>query len=370
MARRTVRLRLTALYCALFVGSGAALLAITYLLVANLPVLVEHHTVRPGRGSLPALPDLAESAARQRDADLRHLLTRSAVALAIMAVLSVGLGWLMTGRVLRPVRTITAAVRRISATNLHRRLALTGPPDELRALADTFDDLLARLERSFAAQRQFVANASHELRTPLTLQRAHLEAVLSDPAPTEAGWRTACERALAAQAEQERLLAALLTLARSEGGVDRWQPCDLAESARAALAGLDAELRVTAVLEPAPVGGDPRLLDRLVGNLVENAVVHNVAGGRLDVRTGTVAGQAVLSVGNTGPAVPAAEVSRLVRPFQRLGADRTGRGPDRGLGLGLSIVDAVATAHQARLAVVPRAGGGLAVTVTFPPPAS
>lgn len=365
MLRRTVRLRLTLLHGALFLTSGLILVALTYFLVARRPVVVQRLTATlTAGGRTPAMPSLADLANQQHTADLHHLLTQSAIALGIMTVVSLGLGWLLAGRVLRPVRTITATARRISAGNLHERLALSGPPDEFTRLGDTFDELLTRLERSFTAQRRFVANAAHELRTPLTLQRAHLEAALTDPDPSAASWRTACERALAAGTQQERILDALLTLARSEGGLARREPFDLAEVAGDVLATAGDGPRFSRALDVAPVIGDPHLVKRLVANLVDNAVRHNVPDGQVDVRTGMPGERPTLSVANTGPDVPTADVARLLQPFQRLAADRTGDG----LGLGLSIVDAVATAHGARLTVEPRAGGGLEVTVSFPPP--
>lgn len=374
VTRRTIRLRLTLTYGVLLVVSGAVLLALTYVLVANLQAPVEHHIpARPADGPLPPLPDLRAGAA-QRDADLRNLLTQSAIALAVMAVVSLALGCWITGRMLRPLRTITARTRRISAGNLDQRIALGGPFDELTELGETIDGLLARLERAFAAQHQFVANASHELRTPMTLQRAHLEAALTDPVPTHEVWRAACERALAAGADQERMLDALLTLARSTAGLDRLQALDLAlitgdvlHTSRAAR----RDITVTATLDPAPMSGDPRLIEHLVTNLIDNAFRHNINDGRVEVRTTTSVGQSILWVSNTGPDIPPAEVGRLFRPFQRLGPDRTGQrtshrtGPDSGLGL--SIVDSVATAHSAHIDAEPRPGGGLEVTVTFPP---
>lgn len=372
--RRSIRLRLTLTYGALFLASGSALLAITYFLVAHFPMTVENQVqvapdTGPGRG-LDELPPLTELADQQRDAYLDQLLVRSGIALAIMAVVAIGLGWLIAGRVLRPLRTITAATQRISATNLHERLALPGPADELKDLGDTIDALLARLERSFGSQRQFVANASHELRTPLTLQRALLEAALTDPDPDPSAWRTACERTLAAGAQQERLIESLLTLARSEGGLDQRERFDLATIAGEVLSArhADAEqlgVRLTATLDPAPASGDPRLAERLIGNLVDNALRYNDAtGGRLEVWTRTRAGRSVVSVANSGVVVPATEVARLFQPFQRLGAGR-GR-HDGGHGLGLSIVEAIATAHEARVHASARPGGGLDIDVSFP----
>ena len=404
LPRRTVRLRLTLLYGGLFLLSGAVLLAVTYVLVVSAtdgvifkgqngsPVSIRGSHGGPaanGGGQPPAVQTsggssglspsqllaqarrLEAQAADQHAAELHQLLIQSGLALAGMAVLSIGLGWLVAGRVLRPLRTITAAAREISATNLHERLALGGPDDELKELGDTFDGLLARLEASFSAQRQFVANASHELRTPLARQRILSQVALADPDATVEVLRAAHERVLAAGAEQEQLIEALLTLARGQAGLSTREPFDLAELAGQVLRARrpEAELRgldMHAALSAAPAAGDPRLAERLAANLVDNALNHNLAHGHADIATMTRDGMAVLTVVNSGPVVPPAEVDRLVRPFQRLGADRTGH--RKGLGLGLSIVQAIAAAHGATLAIHPRPGGGLRAEVTFPPP--
>ena len=303
---------------------------------------------------------------------LDKLLLESGIALGIMAVVSVGLGWLMAGRVLSPLRTITSAAKRISARSLHQRIALTGPDDELKELGDTFDDLLGRLEAAFRAQRAFVANASHELRTPLARQRTLLEVALRDKQASNESLRNACQRALAAGEQHERLIAAMLTLARSERGLDRFEPVDLSDIAEDALltsTGADGttarQLTVNAALSPAPTLGDEGLAERLVTNLVDNAIRYNVAGGRLDVATGMRQGRPFVAVTNTGPRVPPDQLTRLFQPFQRLepGRDATGKG---GLGLGLAIVSAIATAHGADLSSRAEPGGGLSVEVTFP----
>ncbi|HXA55118.1 MAG TPA: HAMP domain-containing sensor histidine kinase, partial [Solirubrobacteraceae bacterium] len=304
----------------------------------------------------------------QRNAELNNLLGESGIALAIMAVVSMGLGWLLAGRVLRPLQTITGKARAISASNLHERLALEGPDDELRELGDTFDGLLARLDASFQSQRQFVANASHELRTPLTVERALLEVALADPDASEHSLRHACERVLVSSAEQERLLEALLTLASSERGLERREPFDLAPLAAEVLRAVAAEAQLRGVsvhaeLAAAPTRGDPRLAERLVRNLVDNAVRHNVHGGGVEVATGSDRARAVLTVANTGAPVAPADVERLLEPFQR-GAGRTDHGD--GHGLGLSIVKAIATAHNATLVARARPEGGLEIAVAFP----
>jgi signal transduction histidine kinase len=306
--------------------------------------------------------------AGQRAAEMDQLLTQSGIALAITSVISVGLGWLVAGRVLRPLRTITAAARRVSASSLDQRLALDGPDDELKELGDTFDALLSRLGAAFGAQRQFVANASHELRTPLARQRTVLEVALADPQATVDSLGAACRRVLAAGDQQERLIEALLTLARSQRGLDRREPVELSTVAGATLRSRLAEARhrglaVSAELRAGPVLGDARLAERLVANLLDNALRHNTPGGWIRVTTGTWAGHAVLTVANTGPVIAPAEAGRLFEPFTRLGADRTSRD---GLGLGLSIVRAIADAHHARLRARSRRAGGLEIQVRFP----
>jgi signal transduction histidine kinase len=268
---------------------------------------------------------------------------------------------------------MTAATRQISEDDLHQRLAMPGPGDELKDLADTIDGLLARLQAAFDAQRQFAANASHELRTPLTLERTLLEVALADPGATAATLRSACEEVLVANQEQEQLIEALLTLARSQRGLDHREPFDLADvttrvlDARGRQAAAQG-VRINATLGPAPATGDPGLAERLVANLTDNALRYNGPGGRVDVSTGTRNGHAVLRVANTGPAVPADQVQRLLQPFQRLRPDRTGE--PGGSGLGLSIVAAIAKAHGAVINARPGHDGGLDLEVTFAAPAA
>jgi signal transduction histidine kinase len=371
--RRTIRLRLTVLYGTLFLASGVLLLGITYVLVKyNFPVARIDTITGPAdstafRSGPPGFSSFKAQIAQGQDAELHQLLVQSCVALAVMAAASAGLGWLVAGRVLRPLRTITSAARDISSTNLNRRLALTGPDDELKELGDTFDALLAHLERSFSSQRQFVANASHELRTPLALEQALLEEVLTDPGPTAESWRTACERVLAASRQQERLIEALLTLARSEAGLDSRQPFDLGALTGQVLLGRQAKaqgrgLQLLATIDPAPTAGNPGLAERLIANLVDNAMQHNLPAGRVEVVTGYRAGRPAITVTNTGPVIPASEVGRLFQPFQRLKRQRTGSG----VGLGLSIVQAIALAHHATIAADPNPGGGMIIAVTFP----
>jgi signal transduction histidine kinase len=384
LPRHTVRLKLTVLYGGLFLISGTVLLAVTYVFVAHrLPLVATAKSQTTGGGTFnqvfcaktsagssatPApLGGCATLLNQQRNDELTQLITSSGIALAIMTVVSIGLGWLVAGRVLRPLRTITTAARRISARNLHQRLALDGPDDELTELGKTFNGLLARLEGSFAAQRQFVANASHELRTPLARQRTLVEVALRDPNPTVGSLQAVCERVLATGEEQERLIEALLTLARSQRGLDRREPLDLAavtgDAVQASEAGAQSRgLVVHSALGEAPALGDPRLAERLVANLVDNAVRHNVPGGWVEVVTGMRAGRGLLSVANTGPVIPPEKVDLLFQPFGRLEASRVSRD---GLGLGLSIVTAIAAAHDADLRARPLPGGGLEVEVHF-----
>ncbi|HVX44030.1 MAG TPA: HAMP domain-containing sensor histidine kinase [Mycobacteriales bacterium] len=358
----TVRTKLTLLYGGLVLASGTGLLIVTYLLVRSTGMVFIRQST-DGRVQLPS----AVNPAKSHQEVVNQLLLQSGIALAIMAVLSVGVGWLVAGRVLRPLRTITAAAQQLSANDLHQRLALTGPQDELRQLADTFDALLGRLEAAFAAQRQFVANASHELRTPLARQRTLLDVALADPAPTVPGLRMTCQRALVAGQQQERLIEALLTLARSQRGLDHREPVELSTVAADVVEGHRAEaqhLRLNTDLDPAPVFGDPRLAERLIGNLLDNAVRHNRADGEIWIRTGTYDGRSVLAIANTGPVIPPVELGRLFAPFQRLGADRVGKRDSPGLGL--SIVDAIVRAHDGWLVAQARPEGGLDVEIQFP----
>jgi signal transduction histidine kinase len=291
------------------------------------------------------------------------------VAAAVIVALAIAVGWLVAGRVLRPLRSIVAASRAISASNLSQRLALEGPADEFRQLGDTLDDLFGRLEASFQAQRHFVANASHELRTPLAAGRTLLQVTLADPAASAQTLRSACEELLTLGDQQERLIAGLLTLASSERGVERWEQFDLAEVAaravadhgeQAASAGVSVNLSLSAALTT----GDRSLAECMLSNLVDNAVRYNQSGGRVEVTTRTADGRAVVSVSNTGLVVQPGEVDRLFQPFQRLGAERVR--PAAGHGLGLAIVRAVAGVHGATITAQARPDGGLQIEVAFP----
>jgi signal transduction histidine kinase len=371
--RATVRLRLTAWYGGLFLLSGAALLTVTYGLVVQAFAGNSAGNVfcrAPGTGCHVIGAQQARAIAVQQHATvLSELVSRSALALAAVAALSVALGWFIASRALQPLRSITTTARQISAASLSERLALAGPRDELTELADTIDGLLARLEAAFAAQRQFIANAAHELRTPLARQRVISQVALADPGATVESLRSAHERVLASGAQQHQLIDALLTLAHGQAGLTSHEPFDVADLVRKILASRESELRrqnliLHTTFSPAPAVGSPRLVEHLAANLIDNALLHNLPGGRIEVTTETEGSHAVLTVANTGPPVPAAAMDRLFQPFQRLSADRTGRGD--GHGLGLSIVQAIARAHRATITAQPRPGGGLLIAVAFP----
>ncbi|HEY2161191.1 MAG TPA: ATP-binding protein [Solirubrobacteraceae bacterium] len=407
LRRPTLRLRLTLLYGGLFLAAGAVLLLITYELVASSPAATSQTSVVVARGVRPGLappppafvpstgaPQIRAYAGKvretfhkltaaqqaqlkrvagraqvvlhqQQSSQLNALLTRSGIALGIMAIISIGLGWLVAGRALRPVRTMSSRARGISERNLHERLALDGPDDELKELGDTFDELLARLESAFDSQRQFVANASHELRTPITLERALVEVALADPSATEESLRSTCQRVLAASEQQERLIESLLTLARSQRGVESSRELRLDELAGEVIQSVQPDgIHVDSELGEAFTTGDPALVERLLGNLLENALRYNVErDGWVKVWTGVRDGQPTLGVANSGPAVSADDAAGLTEPFHRLNGART---DTRGVGLGLSIVSAITTAHGAELTVAPRPDGGLEVDVRFP----
>jgi signal transduction histidine kinase len=362
MLRPTVRLRMTLLYAGVFFVAGALLLSVSYVLVRQ--ALLDPANLRNVAG------DWNHNVAVQHDvADttLPKLRNYYVIALAAMTGLSVLLGWAMAGRVLRPLQRITATAKRVSQDNLDERIGLDGPRDELKELADTFDGMLGRLSAAFASQRRFVANASHELRTPLTVIRTELDVTLADPDATTTELRAMGETVRDATLDTERLIQALLTLARSEAGVTRRDPADLADCARIAVAQTGADtlardLAVRPVLDPAPVRGDRRLLERLVANLVENAVRHNVDGGTVEIRTASAAGRSTIEVHNDGAIVPPEAVPSLLEPFQRL--DRGARGD--GVGLGLSIVRSVAEAHGGSVELRARPAGGLVVRVSLP----
>jgi signal transduction histidine kinase len=394
--RRPARLRLTLVYSGLFLAAGAVLLAVTYGLVAQslstTPVsadsgpkasqyvsqalqLCKERSLDPialskceqtAEGSLNGVSKA--SLEDQRSRTLAHLLDYSLAALAALVFASTWLGWIVAGRVLRPVHAITAAARRASEENLGERIALAGPDDELKELADTFDAMLARLDAAFASQRRFVADASHELRTPLTVMRTAIDVTLAKPGRTPAQLEAMAVEVRHAADRAEALIEALLTLARSDRGTGPREPLDVAALAEDALDAAAPAIRahpvtVQTALEPAPAVGDPVLVERLVTNLIDNAVRHNVPGGWLQVATGTRAGMAFIDVANGGPLIPPELVPSLFEPFRRL-SDRAGS-PD-GMGLGLSIVRSVALAHRGHATARARPAGGLEVTVSLP----
>jgi signal transduction histidine kinase len=351
LPRPTARLRLTGYFGGLFLVSALALLTVTYLLFRQ----------TGGQGEPQAV--------LQHTTDVHKLLITCLIAFTVVGVLAIASGWLVAGRVLRPLRTMNDTARNISANNLHERLTLNGPDDEFTELGGTLNDLLGRLDASFQSQERFVANASHELQTPLTLERSLLEAALVNRGTTAESWRSTGQRLLAANEQQSRLIDALLTLARSQRGLARLARIDLAEIAEDVIDARDhhmARLRlsVQATLNPAPMHGDPDLLESLVSNLVDNAIRHNSADGRIEITTSMRSGAAVVSVGNTGPVIPTTETTRLLQPFEQLSKGRVRTGD--GHGIGLAIVQAIVTTHSATLNLQPRPAGGLDVEVLFP----
>jgi signal transduction histidine kinase len=375
-SRTTLRLRLTLIYSAVALTVGLLLLLLSMVLVdralqagslsPSLPIAV------PRRDGPPVLTTLGAVQDDLRREALSSLLRQGLLALLVVGAAGVALSYALAGRVLRPLQEITAAAQRLSVERLDARIALPGPEDELKELADTFDDMLGRLQRSFEAQRRFVADASHELRTPLAVMRTEVDVALADPDADVAELRAAAEVVRDATIRADRLVDSLLLLARSErlqvDGLPLREQVALPDVARAALHAVAGEveqrgLQVAHALQPAAVLGDRGLLERLAGNLVENAVRHNVDGGWLRVDTDTVGGRARLAVESTGPVVPPDEVPGLFSPFRRSGTARTAR---TGAGLGLAIVRAVAEVHGGTATAVARPGGGLAVTVDLP----
>jgi len=402
--RLTVRARLTAFYGGLFLLAGAALLAITYLLLAqalnsqnfsrSAIIAVPGIAIATTDGTIPAevvtgatAPQRAEplnltpeeqqqaketlqlARALQvqfRQQTLTSLLRQGTLALIGLGVIGIWLGWLAARRTLRPLQEITATARRVAERNLHERIGLTGPQDELRQLADTFDDMLARLDAAFGTQRRFVANASHELRTPLTINRTLIEVALSHPDPP-AELRQLGATLLTVNARHEKLIEGLLVLAGSEQRLTTHEPVDLAAvatrlvtAARPEAAAADIDLCLSTA--PVQVTGDPVLLERAVQNLLQNAIAYNVPHGTVTV---TCAGRC-LTVTNTGPMIDAYEIPGLFEPFRRL-TDRIGS--TDGSGLGLSIIRSVVTAHGGEVTAEPRPAGGLTITMRFPEPA-
>ncbi|MGV9786756.1 sensor histidine kinase [Streptomyces sp. NPDC004673] len=397
--RPTIRIRLTLLYGGMFLIAGILLLSIIYLLAAqaistgNQPLfkIVGYQDLRVSSSNCPAINNttslslqdfntaISQCVDHQRQVALDNLLSRSLLALLGLAVIAFAFGYAMAGRVLSPLGRITRTARQVAGSDLSRRIELDGPDDELKELADTFDDMLERLQRAFTAQQRFVGNASHELRTPLAINRTLLEVHLSDPnAPVEL--QQLGKTLLATNERSEQLVEGLLLLARSDNQIVERGPVDLAEVAGQAIDQVRGEAEARSVeirseLEPAVVRGNGVLLERIALNLVQNAVRYNVApdetregeaaeSGWVDVSTAVQHGRAVLTVSNTGPVVPAYEIDNLFEPFRRLRTERTGS--DKGVGLGLSIVRSVARAHGGHISAVPREGGGLVMRVTLP----
>ncbi|MFF5366767.1 sensor histidine kinase [Streptomyces sp. NPDC013187] len=386
--RPTIRIRLTLLYGGMFLIAGILLLSIIYLLAAqalntgNEPLfkIVGGTEIKVASDRCPAVNSASTTLAEfnaaisqciddQRHVALDNLLSRSLLALLGLAVIAFAFGYAMAGRVLSPLGRITRTARAVAGSDLSRRIELDGPDDELKELADTFDDMLERLQRAFTAQQRFVGNASHELRTPLAINRTLLEVHLSDPnAPMEL--QQLGKTLLATNERSEQLVEGLLLLARSDNQIVERGPVDLAEVASQAIDQVNGEAESKGVVirgeqKPAVVQGNGVLLERIALNLVQNAVRYNVAeGGWVEVTTEVEHGQAVLVVSNTGPVVPAYEIDNLFEPFRRLRTERTGS--DKGVGLGLSIVRSVARAHGGHIYAQPREGGGLVMRVTLP----
>jgi hypothetical protein len=374
-SRTTLRLRLTLIYGAVALTVGLLLLLLSLVLVdralqaGSLSPRTPVSIPRSGGFVLTTLGAVQDQLRREA---LASLLKQGLLALLVVGAMGVALSYALAGRVLRPLQDITTAAQRLSVERLDARIDLGGPPDELKQLADTFDAMLARLERSFEAQRRFVADASHELRTPLAVMRTEVDVALADPHADAEELRAAAEVVRDATIRADRLVDSLLLLARSDrlsvDGLPLRERVELPDVARTALSAVAAEaqakhLQVASGLAPSGVLGDRGLLERLAGNLVENAVRHNVEGGWLRVDTGTVGGRARLSVESSGPVVDPDEVGHLFEPFRRSGTARTAR---TGAGLGLAIVRAVAQVHGGTATATARPSGGLTVTVDLP----
>jgi signal transduction histidine kinase len=375
--RLTVRARLTLLYTGLFAVCGAIVVAVSYALVARLrtPTLAgaPGDIVAGCRGAKisrneriiekcnAALQHLG--AQNQRDLTLSHLLRYSLITVAVVIALAAVLGWIVAGRALRPVHLITAAARTASEHNLSARVALHGPRDELQELAETFDEMLDRLQAAFEGQKRFIANASHELRTPLAVMRTTVDVVLDNPDSTPDDLRGMATDIRAAVDHAEHLIGALLILARNERGLTVREDVDLATVAEDALGTADAgDRNVHAKLERAVISGDPVLAERLVANLVDNAIRYNTGAGDVWIETRALHGSVRLTVANTGPIVSEADADRLFQPFQRL----DDRASHEGFGLGLAIAASIAGVHGGTITALPREDGGLSVTVTIP----
>lgn len=370
-----VRLRLSLLYGGAFLSAGVLLVALMYWLVARSlrhtseyrPDLQDVHDSNAAEINVESLDGAHEAVEAYRADALSSLLLWSLIGLAGALVLAVVLGWVLAGRALRPLRQVTETANRVADQSLHERIALAGPNDEVKELADTIDAMLERLDRSFDAQRRFVANASHELRTPLAVNRTLLEVAVGDPDVSDDLQRLA-PQLLATHERSERLIEGLLTLARSEHEVTERTPLDLADLAAVAVQqgqgeAQEREVTVTTDLLPAPVAGSPVLVERLTANLVQNAVQHSPPAAEITIRTYSDDGESVLQVENPGAALHQHEIDGLFEPFTT-GNGRVSDG--NGVGLGLSIVRSVAQAHSGRVTAHPREGGGLVVRVELP----
>jgi signal transduction histidine kinase len=328
----------------------------------------------PTSGSFPLVPAPSGNQGYQviratddlRDAVLRFQWGLTIVIIVLLTLISIAVGWWLAGRVLSPLHRITATARRLSLSNLDQRIALTGPRDELRELADTFDAMLDRLQRAAEGQRRFVANASHELRTPLAIQRAAIEIGLDDPTPERL--TQVRQELLTANRRTERLIDGLLALAQGERGLEVREPVALDRLVHQAVGELppgDAALSLD--VEPSVVQGDPVLLSRLIANLLDNAVRYNRPGGTVQLSlsgNGSQDATSTLTVRNTGPLVPEARIGELFEPFRRLHTTRTGTAA--GAGLGLSIAASIVHAHEGVIGARPNSGGGLDITVRIP----
>lgn len=374
-----IRTRLTLWYAVAFFVAGAVLIALTYgyfqISLSQRPAnnaraLFDRVVEQRGGPRLPIVERfvtaVSEQAAQERRETLRGLLMFSLAALGGTGVAAVLIGWLLAGRALAPLHAVTATARRVADLNLDERIAMTGPQDEIKELADTFDDMLERLDRAFDGQRRFVANASHELRTPLAINRTLIEVALDDPAAPDETRRLG-ETLLAVNHRQERLIEGLLVLAGSERKLDTRVRVDLAEvterAARTVRAAQQPDVSVDVRAREARTVGDPALLERLAANLIDNAVRYNTTGGWVRVVVTTRGQRAVLTVENSGPVIDPGDVDALFEPFRRMGGATTTSG---GSGLGLSIVRSIVTAHGGILRPAARTDGGLAIEVDLP----
>ena len=383
--RPSIRLRLTLTYTVFFVVAGTVLVGLNLSLLAQrtyyptpaqmdamVAAVSQAYTDTEPQGLRKAVVSNAIFALQKelRQAAQDRMVEQSAVALGVMALVSVGLGWLSAGRALRPVMDITHIARRASEQEFDQRVGLTGPNDELKMLGDTIDHMLDRLDTAFAGQRRFVADASHELRTPLAIMRTATDVALANPRPTPPRLIEMARAVRDSVDRAEALTASLLVLARSSGPLRQADYVDLSDTVQDALeaaapACRERGLAVSTRLGDAPVRGDRPLLEAMVGNLVENAVRHNLRGGRIEVAAGVEDGRAVLRMANSGPPIAASAVPELFEPFHRGNGSRAAT--EAGSGLGLSIVRAVAAAHGGGVDAGPLPGGGLEVTVRLPP---